>query len=127
MVKRFCLYVLAIPFLFTLGISIGAFGIFVNDALANGRYDPNCNCSRPVVRQQAPRPSSEVCVTACMSPSDWARCETKTWYADSKDRRHATPRFTSRCGTVCKPYNFPRMGYKAASGAWVVFRFGPNS
>jgi hypothetical protein len=96
-------------------------------AAAGGGY-PGCNCSRPVARSYAPpAPRGEVCVTACMSDSDWARCATKSWWADSKNHADKTPRFFAQCGRVCRPYNSPRLGYRAASGNWVVFRFGPNS
>jgi len=74
----------------------------------------------------------EVCVTACMTPAQWAACTTKSWWADDKLHtwrkgpkysHYKTPRFFERCGTVCRPFGFPNLGYKTAGGEWVVFRF----
>jgi len=76
----------------------------------------DCNCSRP----QRP---AVVCRTACMTHAEWAACATKSWWADSKDRRFRTPRFFTRCGTVCRPAGSPRLGYLTSGGRWIVFRF----
>ncbi|MDX6584934.1 MAG: hypothetical protein QOI10_4118 [Solirubrobacterales bacterium] len=72
---------------------------------------------RPPMRQ------ASVCITACLTPAQWAACPTKSWWADSKDHRFRTPRFFQQCGTVCKPPGSPNLAYKAADGGWVVFRF----
>jgi hypothetical protein len=75
------------------------------------------------VQAQIKEPQAGVCVTACLTPAQWAACPTKSWWADSKDHRFRTPRFFHRCGTVCRPPGSVNLGYLASDGGWVVFKF----
>ncbi len=69
-----------------------------------------------------------VCKTECLSERAWQLSHSKCWWADSKDHKHQTERFCAKCGEVCKPRGFPKMGHQSKdTGEWTVFRFGhPN-
>ena len=84
-------------------------------------------------RQSTPRPprvvkekTGTVCVTGCLTNSEWANCTTKSWYASGMQNlgRPTTPRFTAQCGTVCRPAGHATMWYKTSTGRQVVFSFG---
>lgn len=69
--------------------------------------------------------AGEVCKTECLSDRAWQLSHSKCWWADSKDHNHRTPRFCEKCGTVCKPHGFPKMGHLSRdTNEWTVFRFG---
>ncbi len=116
-------------------LSIGVLGLLMSDSMANGRYDRECNCSRPAVRQQQPRPivrhhvpqrqSGRVCRTLTMSPQDWAACETKTWTLSPKSEAYQSERFSTRTIRICREYGHENLGYRGkATGHqyYVVFR-----
>lgn len=98
---------------FKILLALAAVAAFAGIGMAPPALAGDCNNCNP----------KPLRVTACLTPAQWAACPTKSWWADSKDHRDRTPRFFARCGTVERTAGSPNLGYRAADGGWVVFRF----
>ena len=94
---------------------------------------------RVTVERRDERPatnSDEVCIRRCLSDQAWARCETKSWFANMKGHpnakphgdkatRYSTARFFEQCGIDCRKRGTMRIGYQSPyTKEWTVFRYG---